>query len=999
MPQSNIFILPNFSVFSSFQEAAENRNKYGIYGRLLSKQDFQFSDLRKINRLFVVAEPGYGKSTLLSEIGTQLNFSTFHYLDLKKSVLPLEDNFENFKDEAETLICLDALDEVGADNFSKVFDSIKKFCADFKKISIVISCRWHYFEKKANLFEPLLFNYLHLYPFDRRQIIEYLLANGIENENVEEIVGDLRFRDRSLIIQIPRYLSLFLQYIKEKGFENAKSLDRDKLFEYFVNKALKTEDEKQHTQTAALKKEFLCKLALVMEIYQTNIIKKSELTAFLDEIKSDLKLILLNQTGIDGLYDQSLLKTTEDSIEFDNAEFQEYMAALELSKFKNPTQTTFSLAVDPVLKEIHSSWLNTLTFLSDIDTNFFKSMLDFAKTKALTKFIDSDFYKYFLTRPNAIRISSEEASKIFKDVYEYYQTSGRALGWEVSRNLAYYFQRDNEILLKNSFKNGQSVQLSNVIMIIHFLFESKTKLLSRSYWKNRLIQFCEKETQDEYIKKTLIQSLKFFDDPKILNRIYKLWGSNKYVCEGILELFEELNPNSQKSIDLFAKGCVQVDSIKARQCLYKIKSKIGVSNLIRKFLTDKSFYEKFLEDEPIHEQTDSEILKNITNVYDKNIHILLFKLIDYSLEFYQSNDSKFVKQLLIFVSSKDDEFVFRLIKNISKKSNTQRLNFYRFEAHVRSLLKLDQAERFIKLSRKLFKNDFTIASIFYAYKFESVENSEKLFDIGKKYFPNEYKAIEERDARFPKDSLKKKQDQVYQNFLHKLAPEPGKYSPDVFQYFLENKKDIDTLLTPKDQNRLVSLMKGSILDKFDPAKQTLTLTKDGYRTHTFIRFFGDCLKVAALLKIDLNKYRKKIISFIPFSYSDHIDAIMKLVKHLSSSEVTFLRSIYKKRDSDLWRFMPSSLLTVIQKNTISGFNNVIRDFVESKDVPIYDRAESVIVLADIGEGKRVFSKYFKLYKNSLIEERKIAIRCASILVSKLRYTRMLWAGNLGISWH
>ena len=89
------------------------------------------------------------------------------------------------------------------------------------------------------------------------------------------------------------------------------------------------EDKNLNTQKRDLIKRVLEKLALIMEIYQTNLLKKDELMSFFDDLQSDLKSSLLQQVPFEVFYDKTVLKDNIDTIEFDNTEFQEYLAAKE----------------------------------------------------------------------------------------------------------------------------------------------------------------------------------------------------------------------------------------------------------------------------------------------------------------------------------------------------------------------------------------------------------------------------------------------------------------------------------------------------------------------------------------------------------------------------------------------------------------------------------------------------------------------------------------------
>jgi hypothetical protein len=81
-----------------------------------------------------------------------------------------------------------------------------------------------------------------------------------------------------------------LSYLKERGIEAAAAVSRNDLFEYFIYKKLELEDRKLNADKRAITKRVLEKLALTMELYQTNFITK-------DDLRSDLKVAAVAQVG------------------------------------------------------------------------------------------------------------------------------------------------------------------------------------------------------------------------------------------------------------------------------------------------------------------------------------------------------------------------------------------------------------------------------------------------------------------------------------------------------------------------------------------------------------------------------------------------------------------------------------------------------------------------------------------------------------------------------
>jgi hypothetical protein len=198
-----------------------------------------------------------------------------------------------------------------------------------------------------------------------------------------------------LVIQIPRYLYYLENFLKQKGLDAASKVSRNELFDYFIYSKLEHEDKKLNSDKKAITKRVLEKIALTMEIYQTNTLSKDDLMTFFDELKSDLKMVALSQIDLEIFYECSLLKNNIDSIEFDNTEFQEYLAAKEISRFPDPSQAAFDFAVDPDAKEIYSTWYNTLTFLIDMEPELLEQMVEFSGIRGSEyKIMDDSFLTF-----------------------------------------------------------------------------------------------------------------------------------------------------------------------------------------------------------------------------------------------------------------------------------------------------------------------------------------------------------------------------------------------------------------------------------------------------------------------------------------------------------------------------------------------------------------------------------------------------------------------------
>jgi len=247
----------------------------------------------------------------------------------------------------------------------------------YNQSNFLISCRKNYLNKWQHLFSEIDFDYIEIFPLDTPKIKDYLRikdylsAFGISQKKIDDLLEKLYFQNRPSILQTPRYLEMIAELVEKEGVEKLKTISRGELFEKFIYKKINIESEKTNEANCqAIIKKVLEKLALIMEIYQSNQITKDELMEFFDDTKSSLNVIFLNQVPINYFYERSLLKDNIDSIEFENTEFQEYLAAKEILRLGRVEQVIFDLAVVRDLGEIHPSWMKLISLKMFLNMSF-----------------------------------------------------------------------------------------------------------------------------------------------------------------------------------------------------------------------------------------------------------------------------------------------------------------------------------------------------------------------------------------------------------------------------------------------------------------------------------------------------------------------------------------------------------------------------------------------------------------------------------------------------
>ena len=1004
MEVSTNYIIPQIRVFQSFEEARSKLQTNGGFD-LDDEGERSLEDYFIFHRTFVVAEAGYGKTRLLRELVLQskLNGKDSIYADLKK--LPPSENLGDFiKSQADRgiklskisdydnlVICLDALDEVRQEYFSSIVEKIKVFVPKHPNTNIVISSRWHFFQKYQELFIDLDFRYAHISPFSLDKVRLYLKQKFISEEDIDKLLDPLHFSHRDLIIQTPRYLKLFVDYIEEKGVTNVGSLSRSDLFEHFIYKKLEIEDKKLNMQKRNLIKRVLEKLALIMEIYQTNILTKDELMTFFDDLKSDLKVSLLQQVPLEVFYDKTVLKDNIDTIEFDNTEFQEYLAAKEIIRLGHPQQVIFDLSVDPELREIYPSWFNTLTFLIELDISLLKPIIDFGSRKR-GGWIQDEEYHRFLTRVNLHQLPKSDQKIIFEEIFTYYQSILHWIDWNIAKNLAAYFDLSQHDLLKSylnkkryGFVEERFVQLGNIAQIVGFILERDIfNSIDRAFWRNKLIKFANDRNENGVIQRHALFALQNLKDDSIIDAVADVWNrSDQLIKDRFLELCIEVNPNHDSSLKFFVEG-VKIDSIHARYGLYRVYSSQAINRLLQYFKDDEVFLSKFLDRERIFKEKDGQLIANIKSVWNETVKDRLQVLIKKAFEskqWYHAERSEFIKNISLLLKEKDRDYIFELINQINSSERLKK-NLFCLQSIFVLLLEKDQVNKFVDMLSNLEHGNKVALSSLQQIKFSSRSEAEEIYEEGRQYFTKEYTEAEKywrKQKRKPTA-----EDHICRDFQRKLQPSPGLFMMDVFEFYVRNSEIINKRMINTEREKLIELVTDTVFDKFDPAMQEVKIIKqDGggksYNTHSWIQIFGDCLKVAQKLKLDVSKLRTKIISYIPFAYHEHLKAIFELVKDIKSTEIKSLLKVYTDKSSDLWRHMPGNLIDASKKYVIIEAVPILKEFVNREEFSTYERIGALEASEILKPDKYFLSSIFKRY---LKTQKKLAEKANKLLIER-----------------
>lgn len=1003
-----MYISPNLSIYQSFKDV-RNEHPFGRYNWYFENKRLEVTDLLLHSRFIVLGEPGYGKTELLKKIveeSTLLNMESI-MLDLKNLDLNicLGENITRFLKRPDivktrdfelinsdkVIVCLDALDEVTVSNLSVVIDKIKDFLTDYPDIKIYLSCRRLYFESYQNSFHGYNFKFLIIESFYQEQIITYLKESNISEEDVEIVLRTFMQNFGSIsVIQTPRYLSLLVNYINERGIKEINKLTRCQLFEYFIYNKLTKEKEVIKRVDIDLIKRVLETLALVMEIYQTRKITKDELMTFFDETKNDLKINILSHITIDEFLEKSILKNNIDSIEFDNSEFQEYLAAKELSRFKKQQQSVFDLAVNTQIREVYPSWFNVLSYLIEINITLLDDILNFGMSGKKT--IIEGYFK-LITGVNTGLLNNSTKDKIFKDVFEYYQNNKISLYGSFSKNLSFYFTSQNHSILQE-YLNNTDISKSEEFILIKNVFSILYEILERgylapneiNYWNDKFISILEDESVKFDLKEQILFISKHLNDRKVLTLMQKFSDiADKEILQSIIAYSFNIDVNSPITLNFIIEG-IKKNVGMATYYLTKITSNDILKTFFKELNSDIQLIVKF------HDLIGSEKEKYIIKFVRNNIKLNDQELID-NLKLFISNScntkvhlrqhSSIIKAISELISENDNNFIFELIDKFSATKG----DYFEFQLPeiFSYCISKSQIQQFIDEVNQKLPNPQRIAfETLYRLKYSKETRYNELFEEGRKYFAKDYDEAETNALNYKDrdEEIKKEEFNTFNSILNVCIE--SRYYPRIFSQYVSQQVVIDQFICDIDKEKLKKLNLKFLTD-LNPLNSGLVFnTENQYTVLDYILDYGEAIECAMLLGLDIANCRQNIINYIPFAYRNHLDSIFALTGNLSSDELEPVINVYLKKTDDLWRFMPENLLELIERYNIKEAETILEDFVISsvfRSSSDFYRVKALNLLNSLKKNKQYLRDIFHKYI-SLDKEKFIAFESNKILISE-----------------
>lgn len=167
-----------------------------------------------------------------------------------------------------------------------------------------------------------------------------------------------------------------------------------------------------------------------------------------------------------------------------------------------------------------------------------------------------------------------------------------------------------------------------------------------------------------------------------------------------------------------------------------------------------------------------------------------------------------------------------------------------------------------------------------------------------------------------KDYQTEQNNKIYRQFQKFLSPGEEKYFPQVFRYYIEEKKLLEKKSTTAEKKRLLNLAVKSNLDKIDPANIQMHYnnpeTKSGeYTISSVASYFPAVLDVIhelnpKILQTPANK--KKLINFIPFAYLSEFKHLQEILGDITDADIDPVNKVMLDKTKDVRYLIPQTYI-------------------------------------------------------------------------------------------
>jgi len=799
-----------------------------------------------------------------------------------------------------------------------------------------------------------------------KKLTEHKFPSGFDpsEELISSIIEQFWFHDfYNSFLSDPFFLNYLIQYL-DKNHQN--EFNRYDFYTFLFDQII------NNKKTRIVLQDF----SLIFEKLQTDTILMSELNNLLKLSKFLKDLFPISWFKKNNLIKLEIKENKEYFI-WTNHTLTEYLVAENLLKKKNFLDEFQKLAIlkQEGIVAFKPSWSGVLRFLmeSEKGTEVIIWLIDFLEEN--NDNIDDNLSELL------VFVTKNTSKKINKNIFNLiYKTYFKRVVWLPiwsRRRLSNFIDVDIYKKLKYDIKKWPDqtetfVKRGNVITIIEGLLEKKDKLLTKDekvFWRKTLINFANnpEDGGNGALQRNCLSALANYKDENIIFEVADSCfekTQDSLVRDEFIQLCYNSVPNSKYTIDYLIKGIKKGSTIYARHGLYKISEKEAIKYFLTKVSEDDQFWKSFLKHESIFnkENGDKQLINKIRNNSDKEVIKLLKKIIFRIFkipDLYQEEKSNFITQIVLIIKKDNPNFLFEILDEIKKQQNETKTShlFINYEEILAILLTPENVKQYFDKAKNISENRANFA--IYTAKRKNNKIGKSVFEKAVKL--KLFTPVDEKAVNINQDKEEENRTQKRINeFLRLLEPAPGKFFPEVFEYYKQNQKEFDEYFKTKNgikaKDRLIKLAVDEGIKKIDPSKFKVTISnkEEGNRHFTWsapAAYFGDMLSIVKIFAPNkIKKHKQQIIDFIPYAFSDDMSQIMDLIPDINDKDFEFVNKVMSDPTDDRRYLIPGTYIYLVGHYAKKGYKitnakKILKSFIHDKYVPDYEQRSSLENLA------------------------------------------------------
>ena len=975
------YIIPQIIKYQNIDDLLENNNQ----ARSLfdTGENLSLDKLLQENFVCIVGEPGIGKSRLVEEIRNHSSKKTLYHCSASL--------FESKSVPKVSEYCIiDALDEVEGNLFFSTLQTIKEFKAENPDTKVLFTCRKHYVASYAKHFASCTdLIYVELCRLKDEDVMGVI--NRCSETTKANVTKSAKLKD---ILTIPRYLTFLLEFEEQKGdISNIGDL-----FEFIVGKSIRNAVNARHEKSdnesiKILIQRVLEKVAFIMEISRKDLITKDELYTILDGVKGNMTQMLV--TNFDLLFFESrILKDTNGTLQFENTELQEYLAAKELGRQDNIESVLYDVAVQKDLKHIYPNWYDVIPHISYSDNRIHTFINVIKLIVSYESSLENDSFESLLRYIDPSILLLQQKEELFSIILDHYLRVPAYMYWRapILKLMQESYTPNCNSELKpfvEYVKQFNKIQLANICAILEVIVEEdKLDKDIYDYWTyaaDILIQ--EDDEEKKLAALNLYKALKAWDNLTRLSKEYSFFSQKlkERYCE--VTGYGKITDNAV--VDCWLNGCFESNphAINAVLCIeapatiaYAYNSIIE-ANKLNEFFDPKGeravFYEPYLNKQfTIIWNEDPEkkklITKIIANYVERESYSILHEI------------DGTVKQIIL-----DNETGKIFVKCFNRGWYLEDVFRHFDEKLVDAELvsALDKLLNEIKVDK--LRIDFILTTLI-----NKIRNDEAKSVSVSKYISRYAETFAQWDKNSEEDAKRK------DNNSSSMLDYQSLTESDVSKYVKYNaayrlSKNINYLQEQNSQpfvNVIETFIDEMNLDKLKLEKKE----NNSFSISTMLVMLPSFVRAMYHLNfIDLLiKHRIVLAKTLPFircipshDYNEIRNIYKSIIGNLSDDEKKELMVWWKSRKDDLMNISPDSVLTCINDYNFDALSYKLEEYIDeytkNQDIEHRYAASKALELISTGYGNWNIEKYrnlFNLLKDDDIESVKML--CNAIMIEK-----------------